>query len=46
MVVSTNLTIDEVGQRYSPQIKSRLWGNFRLLPFVGQDIRVLKNRGY
>ena len=46
MVVSTNLTIDEVGQRYSPQIRSRLQGSFRLLPFVGQDIRVLKNRGY
>ena len=46
MVISTNLTIDEVGQRYSPQITSRLQGNFRLLPFVGQDIRVLLNRGY
>lgn len=46
MVVSTNLTIDELGQRYSPQIRSRLQGSFQLLPFVGQDIRVLKNRGY
>ena len=46
MVVSTNLTIDEIGQRYSPQIRSRLQGSFQLLPFVGQDIRVLKNRGY
>ena len=46
MVVSTNLTIDELGQRYSPQIRSRLQGSFRLLPFVGQDIRVLKNRGF
>ena len=46
MVVSTNLTIEEVGQRYSPQIKSRLQGSFQLLPFVGQDIRVLKNRGF
>ena len=46
MVVSTNLTIEELGQRYSPQIKSRLQGSFQLLPFVGQDIRVLKNRGY
>ena len=45
MVVSTNLTIDEIGQRYSPQIRSRLQGSFQLLPFVGQDIRVLKNRG-
>ena len=46
MVISTNLTIDEVSQRYSPQIRSRLQGSFRLLPFVGQDIRVLKNRGF
>ena len=46
MVVSTNLTIDEIGQRYSPQIRSRLQGSFQLLPFVGQDIRVLRNRGY
>ena len=45
MVISTNLTIDEVGQRYSPQIRSRLQGSFQLLPFVGQDIRVMKNRG-
>ena len=44
MVISTNLTIGEVGQRYSPQICSRLQGSFQLLPFVGQDIRVLLNR--
>ena len=44
MVISTNLTIDEVGQRYSPQIRSRLQGSYQLLPFVGQDIRVLLNR--
>ena len=44
-VVSTNLTVEELGQRYSPQIRSRLQGSFQLLPFVGQDIRVLKNQG-
>ena len=43
---ATNLTMDEAERRYSPQIRSRLQGSFRLLPFVGQDIRVLKNRGY
>ena len=46
MVVSTNLNMNEVEQRYSPQIRSRFQGSFRLLPFVGQDIRVLKNRGF
>ena len=44
MLVSTNLNMAEVGQRYSPQNRSRLEGSFQLLPFVGQDIRVMKNR--
>jgi len=45
MVVSTNLNIDEAARRYSPQIASRLQGSFQGLTFVGEDIRVLKNRG-
>lgn len=45
MIVSTNLNIDEIAKRYSPQIASRLQGNFKGLTFVGEDIRVLKNRG-
>ena len=44
MIVSTNLNIDEIAKRYSPQIASRLQGSFQLLPFVGEDIRVLKNK--
>ena len=45
MIVSTNLNIDEIARRYSPQIASRLEGSFRGLTFVGKDIRVMKNRG-
>ena len=45
MVISTNLNMDELGRRYSPQIASRLQGSFQPLTFVGEDIRVLKNRG-
>ena len=45
MVISTNLNIDEIAQRYSPQIASRLQGSFLRLTFVGDDIRILKNRG-
>ncbi len=44
MVISTNLNVDEIARRYSPQIASRLHGNFTGLTFVGDDIRVLKNR--
>lgn len=42
MIISTNLTIEEAARRYSPQIGSRLQGNFSLMPFVGEDIRVMK----
>ena len=46
MLVSTNLNVDEMRRRYSPQIASRLHGSFNRLTFLGEDIRVLKNRGY
>ncbi len=39
-VISSNLTMDDVGRRYSPQIASRLQGEFRVLPFFGEDIRL------
>ena len=46
MVISTNLNIDEIRRRYTPQIASRLEGSFNRLTFLGEDIRVLKNRGF
>ncbi len=46
MVISTNLNVDEMSRRYSPQIASRLHGSFQRLTFLGEDIRVQKNRGY
>ena len=45
MVISTNLNMEDLRRRYSPQIASRLEGSFLLLTFVGEDIRVMKNRG-
>ena len=45
MVISTNLNVDELSRRYSPQIASRLQGGFQRMVFVGEDIRILKNRG-
>lgn len=46
MIVSTNLNAQELAERYSPQIASRLQGNFNQKIFVGEDIRVMKNRGF
>ncbi len=45
MLISTNLNNEEIAKRYSPQIASRLQGEFTNLPFMGQDIRALKARG-
>ena len=46
MIISTNLIVDEMQRRYSPQIASRLQGHFDQIVFRGEDIRVLKNRGF
>ena len=43
-IISTNLNDQEIAVRYSPQIASRVKGSFRQLTFVGEDIRLLKNR--
>ena len=41
-VISTNCSDDELRRRYSPQICSRLLGEFLELPFYGNDIRLMK----
>lgn len=45
-IISTNLSTDDLTRRYSAQIASRLRGSYRRVAFVGDDIRLLKNRGY
>ena len=44
MVVSTNLVAEELKRRYSPQIASRLQGSFNQMIFLGEDIRILKQK--
>lgn len=39
-VISSNLTMDDVRGRYSAQVASRLAGEYRTLPFFGEDIRL------
>ncbi len=41
-VISSNLTVDELAQRYSAPIMSRLMGEFYCIKFAGTDIRPLK----
>ena len=39
-IISTNLTIDELVKVYTPRIGSRLAGNYRVLRFFGEDLRI------
>ena len=44
-VISSNLSMEEAARRYAPQIASRLDGEYHVLHFFGDDIRLLrKNR--
>ncbi len=40
-VISSNLSMEEAARRYSPQIASRLEGEYHVLHFFGEDIRLL-----
>ena len=44
-IISSNLTMDDVRERYSPQIASRLEGEYRSIPFFGEDIRLRRRSG-
>ncbi|MPW25281.1 AAA family ATPase [Alkalibaculum sp. M08DMB] len=39
-VISTNLTLQELQNRYNSRLTSRIMGNFNFLKFVGDDIRL------
>lgn len=41
-VISSNLTMEDVARRYAPQIASRLEGEYEVLHFYGDDIRLIK----
>lgn len=40
MIISTNLERGKLRERYEDRITSRLFGEFSVLPFVGEDIRI------
>ena len=44
-IISTNLDVESLSKRYSPQIVSRLRGDYTRVAFLGDDIRVKKNWG-
>ncbi len=39
-IISTNLSMEQIAQRYTPQLFSRIGGMFRELTFYGDDLRL------
>lgn len=44
MVISTNLSLNDLYNRYDERILSRLIGNFNICKFIGEDIRLKKKK--
>ncbi|SHJ13889.1 ATP-binding protein [Lutispora thermophila] len=40
MIISTNLDVDEIIKTYSERVSSRIFGNFLMYEFFGEDIRL------
>ncbi len=41
-IISTNIPMSEIEKIYSHRLESRFFGNFELIKFIGEDIRLLK----
>lgn len=39
-IISSNLSTEQIGERYGPQVASRLRGKYRELTFFGEDLRL------
>lgn len=44
LIISTNLDVDEIIKVYSDRITSRIFGNFDMFEFIGDDIRLKMHR--
>ena len=42
MIISSNLTNKQIREQYDERLSSRIRGNFTALPFIGEDIRLVK----
>jgi len=42
-VINTNLSIEELKKKYGERVISRIYGHFRVMRFIGDDIRIDKS---
>ncbi len=44
-VISTNLSVNNLAEKYTERVSSRIIGNFEMMRFMGDDIRIIKKYG-
>lgn len=42
-IINTNLNMAELAQKYTDRVISRIMGNYRIVEFIGEDIRLYKS---
>ncbi|MBE7027929.1 MAG: AAA family ATPase [Ruminococcaceae bacterium] len=42
-IINTNLNIKELAEKYTDRVVSRIMGNYRIVQFIGDDIRIIKS---
>lgn len=42
VLINTNLSVQELENRYTPRVSSRIFGNYKIQKFLGSDIRLKK----
>lgn len=43
-IISTNMSLYEIEERYTPRIASRILGNYVIMEFAGKDVRIAKKK--
>ena len=41
-IISTNLSVSNLEEKYTERVASRIKGHFEMMPFIGDDIRITK----
>ena len=42
-IINTNLSMAEMAEKYTDRVVSRIMGNYRIVQFIGDDIRLIKS---
>lgn len=42
-IINTNLSMSQIAEKYTDRVVSRILGSYRIVQFIGEDIRIIKS---